>query len=54
MAFANTAYRRVTGHLTQCLNILCDKQCLRATSGSRQRSLGPGMTAADDYYIKLG
>ena len=48
----DTADRGIAGHLTDRFDGVRHQQRPGAGSRSRQRSLGPGMTAADDNYIE--
>ena len=53
MAFANAANRGVAAHLPQSLDVVGEQQGLAAHARSGQRSLAPGVAAADDDDVKL-
>ena len=48
MTFTNPANSRIAGHLSQRFNTLGKQQGRHTHTRRRQRSLGPGMAAADD------
>ena len=53
MAFADAANRGVAAHLPQGLDVVRQEQRFAAHARSRQRSLAPGVAAADDDDVKL-
>lgn len=52
MPLADAANRRVTGHLAQRFDAVGQQKRARADTGRRKRSLGAGVTAADNNDIK--
>ena len=53
VALADAADRWVAAHLPQRLNVVREQQSLAAHAGSRKRSLGASMAAADDDDIEF-
>ncbi len=47
MAFTDAAYRRITRHLADCLDIMSDQQGGAVATGRGQRRFDTGMTTAD-------
>ncbi len=53
MPLADPADRRVTAHVTERVEILCEQQGTRPATGSSQRRLGAGVAATDDDAIEI-
>ncbi len=54
MPFADTTDRRVAGHLPQGLDIVGEQQGIAAGPGGGERSLGPGVPAANHDHVEFG
>jgi len=52
MSLANPAYCWIAWHLSQCLDVMADQQGAWAHACRSKGSLGAGMTATDNDYIK--
>ena len=53
MALADTADRGIAGHLAQCFDTMGQQQRTATHARAGERSLGAGMTATDDDYVKF-